>query len=223
MASVSFSPDGSQLDNDPIPDLQANPGDRFSATFELDTSDLNANLQFLELRVDQDFAEFDFIAVRTDFDRTTFPDFTLVDTSFGDNFDSAVFERSGSPGAVPDTIEVIVEGELTALDELENDGQPDLGVTVIEAIDANGEDVTNLFEPLNQAIDVQPFPEVSIDLEPTFLIEGGDAQTLIVSLSEPAPPGGLAVDLLITDFDNESDTIELFDQAQNVDNAELII
>ncbi|MDJ0571452.1 MAG: hypothetical protein QNJ53_20725, partial [Pleurocapsa sp. MO_192.B19] len=223
MASVSFSPTGSQLDNDSIQDLQLNVGDRLSVTFELDTSGLNANLQSLDLQVDQDLVEVDLTAVRTDFDETAFPDFSFGGSPQGDNIFSAVFERSGSPGVVPDTMEVIVEGEVTALDGLENDGQPDLGVTVVNAIDANGKDVTNLFQPLNQAIDVQPFPVVSIDLEPTFVVEGEEAQTVILKLSEPAPSGGLVVDTLITDSDTETDTVPLVEQSQNLDNVELIV
>ena len=175
MASVSFSPIGSQLDNDPIQDLQVNVGERFSVTFELDTSGLNANLQSIDIQVDQDLVEVDLTAVRTDFDRTAFPNFSFSGSPQGDNLFSAVFERSGPPGAVPDMIEVIVEGELTALNDLKNDGQPDLGITVVKAIDAEGEEVTKLFKPLNQAIDIQPFPVVSIGLEPTFIIEGGQA------------------------------------------------
>ncbi|MDJ0534066.1 MAG: calcium-binding protein [Xenococcaceae cyanobacterium MO_207.B15] len=223
MASVSFSPIGSQLDNDLIQDLQVNVGEVFSVTFELDTSGLNANLQSIDIRVDQDLAELDLTAVRTNFDQTAFPDFNFSGSPQGDNIFSAVFERNGPPGAVPDTIEVIVEGELTALDGLENDGQPDLGITVVNAIDANGKNVTNLFEPLTQAIDVQPFPVVSIDLDPTFVIEGGEPQAVILNLSEPAPPGGLVVDTLIIDSDTEGDTIPLLEQAQNLDNVEVVI
>ncbi len=223
MASVSFFPIGSQLDNDLIQDLQVNVGDRFRVTFELDTSGLNANLQSIDIQVDQDLVELDLSAVRTDFDQTAFPNFSFSGSPQGDNLFSAVFERSGPPGAVPDRIEVIVEGELTALSDLENDGQPDLGITVVKAIDANGEDVINLFEPLNQAIDVQPFPVVSIGLEPTFIIEGGQAQTVTLNLSEPAPPGGLVVDALITDSDTETDTNPIFDQAQNLVDAEVVL
>ena len=223
MASVSFSPTGSQLDDDSIQDIQLNVGDRLNATFELDTSGLDANLRSLDLQVDQDLVEIDLTAVRTDFDETAFPDFSFGGSPQDDNIFSAVFERSGSPGVVPDTIEVIVEGEITALDGLENDGQPDLGVTVVNAIDANGEDVTSLFQPLNQAIDVQPFPVVSIDLEPTFIIEGEEPQTVFLKLSEPASPGGLVVDTLITDSDNEGDTIPNLEQAQNIVNVEQVL
>lgn len=38
--------------------------------------------------------------------RTTFSNFTLVNTSINDNFTFAVFEGNGVPGAVPDRINV---------------------------------------------------------------------------------------------------------------------
>ena len=123
MASVTFTPTGSQLDSDAIADLALNPGDSFTASFTLDTSDLDSDLQSLNLQIDQDFGEVEFAVVRTDFDTTTFPSFELVDTVFEDNFFSGIFERRGEPGATPDTINVIVEGEITALDGLNNDGQ----------------------------------------------------------------------------------------------------
>ena len=159
MASVNFSPKGTQLDNDEIADIQVNEGDRFNTSFELDTSGLDANLQSFGVKVNQDLAEVDFTAIRTDFDQTTFPDFNLVETSTNDNFSSAVFERNGSPGAEPDTINIIVEGEATALESLTNDGQIDLGVVVTQATDANGTDVTELFVPSQQGIDLQ-LPQV---------------------------------------------------------------
>ena len=225
MPSVTFLPAGSQLDDDPIQDLQLNVGDRFQAVFELDTSGLDANLQLLDIRNDLDFSELNITAIRTEFDQTAFPNFSSREPTFGENFASVVFERTGPPGALPDTISVIVEGELTALGGLVNDGQPDLGITVVKAIDANGNAVTTLFDPLAQAIDVQPLPVVGVDLEPTFIIEGGAAQSLILNLSEPAPPGGLVVDLLVSPREPETmmDAMPRFDQSQNLAGAEEII
>ncbi|WP_019506816.1 calcium-binding protein [Pleurocapsa sp. PCC 7319] len=224
MASLSFSPTGSQLDNDSIADLQVNPDEKFSVSFELDTSGLDNNLLFLELQGDIDITELLPIAIaRTDDGIALLPDVNIVEESMGDNFASQIFTLSGLPGAAPDTIEIIIEGEYAAVADLKNDGQPDLGITVLRAIDVNGKDVTNLFQPLNQAIDIQPFPVVSIDLEPTLIIEGGDAQTVIFNLSEPAPPGGLIVDTLIIDSDTETDTIPVFEQAQNLIDAEEVV
>ena len=159
MASVTFSTQGTQLDNDEIADLQVNESDRFQANFTLDTSGLDANLQQLEVQIDQDFDEIDLSTVRTDFDSETF-EIALINSFGNGNFDSAILQRTGEPGAAPNTINTIVDGEVTALDGLNNDGQADLGLTVTKAIDANGNDVTDLFEPATQAIDLQPSPQV---------------------------------------------------------------
>ncbi|NEO64763.1 MAG: hypothetical protein F6J98_31935, partial [Moorea sp. SIO4G2] len=56
-ASVSFTPIGSQLDQDAINDLQVNVGDTIDVFFTLDTSGLTANLQSLDLLFQQDPTE----------------------------------------------------------------------------------------------------------------------------------------------------------------------
>lgn len=63
MASVTFTPTGSQLDSDAIADLALNPGNSFTASFILDTSGLDSDLQSLNLRIDQDFGEVQFSLV----------------------------------------------------------------------------------------------------------------------------------------------------------------
>lgn len=95
MASVSFSPTGSQLDDDSIQDLQLNVGDRFNATFELDTSGLDANLRSFDLQVDQDLVEVDLTAVRTDFDETAFPDFSFGGSPQNESFSLTLLPRDG--------------------------------------------------------------------------------------------------------------------------------
>ena len=218
MASITLSPAGMQLDNDPIADIQLNSGDRFDASFELDTSGLEANLQTLIVQGNQDFAEVDLTAMRTVFDSTTFPDLNVTETSTNDDFTSILFEATG-PGAIPNTINVLIEGEITALEDLKNDGQPDFGITVIQAIDANGKDVTALFEPASQAFEVQPLPTVSIEIEPTLVVEGGEPQAFTFKLSEPAPPGGLVVDTFINNPDGEVDIVPSSEPMQNVTDA----
>lgn len=214
------------MDNDEIADLQVKEGDNVSFDFNLDTSGLDANLQSFKVQVDVDFAEINLLTTRTDFDTSTF-EFNLVEATDGENFTSAVFERNGEPGAAPDEVNLIVEGEVTALDGSTNDGQPDIGVTVTEAIDANGQDVTDLFEPANQAIELQPdidkLPEVSIEIEPNFVIEGGEPQAFIFKLTEPAPVGGLVVETLITNPDGGGDTVPNLAEAQNITDANLMV
>ncbi|MDJ0633489.1 MAG: calcium-binding protein [Xenococcaceae cyanobacterium MO_188.B29] len=227
-ASVNFTPVGSQLDNDSIPDIYLNPGDSFEANFVLDTSGLDANLQYLAIRVDQDFSEADFAFAQTDFDATTFPEFNaplseLMDARNNGSFFSGIFERKGDPGALPDEINIIVSGEITAGDNLINDGERDIGVTVVQAIDANGKDVTELFEPLSQGLDIQPFPMVGIGVEPSFSVEGRESLTLKFNLTEPAPPGGLVVETLVTDADGQDDVTTSLEQAQNIVDAKQIL
>ena len=220
MASITLSPAGMQLDTDPIADMQLNSGDRFNTSFTLDTSGLDANLQSFTVATNQDVAEVDITSVRTDFDETTFPNINLVETSTNDNFSTAAFERSGSVGAEPDTINVIIEGEAIAVDGLTNDGQPDLGgISVTQATDVNGRDVTNLFEPDERGIDLQPLPQVSIEIEPTLVVEGGESQAFTFKLTEPTPPGGLVVDVLITNPDGEVDIVPSPEPMQNVTDA----
>jgi|GEM_PF-2927864 len=223
MASVTFTPTGSQLDSDAIADLALNPGDRFSASFTLDTSGLDSNLQSLTLQINQDFEEAEFATVRTDFDTTTFPSFELVDISIEDSFTTAIFERIGEPGAAPDTVDVIVEGEITALDGLNNDGKPDVGITVVDAVDANGQNVTELFEPINQSIDLQPLPTASISATSIAFVEGGETLTYTFGFTEPVPPGGLVLNILITDPDEEVDSVPNFAEAQNIVSGETVI
>ena len=159
MASVTFSPPGTQLDNDEIADIQVNEGDRFGINFTLDTSGLDTELQSLKLRLEGDSTEVTLLDNTTDFFETTFPDVAVVEDNSDGDFVSVVVELNGEPGANPDTANVIVESEATVFDGLVNDGMADIKVTVVEAIDANGNDVTDLFEPTKGAIDLQ-LPQV---------------------------------------------------------------
>ena len=54
----------------------------------------------------------------------------------------------------PTAIE-IVTGSLEILPGLQNDGLVDFAVTVVSAIDANGNNVTNLFAPSTQGLELQ--------------------------------------------------------------------
>ena len=160
MASVTFSPQGTQLDNDEIADLQVNIGDSLEFSSILDTSGLDADLQSIKVRLQGDSTEFNQSSILTDFFETTFPDVSFIEDNSDGDFTSVVLELRGEPGATPNTTNVLVESEATVLSGLVNDGVTDIGVTVIEAIDANGNDVTNLFEPAKDAIDLQPSPQV---------------------------------------------------------------
>ncbi|WP_424102097.1 hypothetical protein [Moorena producens] len=159
-ASVSFTPTGSQLDQDAINDLQVNVGDTIDFSFVLDTSGLTANLQSLDILVEQDSTELVTLeGFRTDADIAAFSDFSgsvVENPPLG--IPTALFQRSDSIGVSPDSILEIVRTTDQVLPGLKNDGLPDLAVTVSSAIDANGIDVTNLFNPVSQSLDVQPAP-----------------------------------------------------------------
>ena len=160
MASVTFSSQGTQLDDDEIADLQTSEGSRLGFSFTLDTLGLDTNLQSLKLQLEQDLTEVSLSDTLTDFITTTFSDVPVVEDNSDDDSVSVVIELRGEPGAIPNTTNVLVESEATVFDGLVNDGETDIGVTVLEAIDANGNDVTNLFEPDSQAIDLQSLPQV---------------------------------------------------------------
>lgn len=160
MASVTFFPQGTQLDNDEIADLQVKAGDGLKFSTILDTSGLDADLQSIKIRLESDSTEFSPSETFTDFFETTFPNVAIVEDNSDGDFASAVLELNGEPGAIPNTANILVESEATFLSGLVNDGETDIGVTVVEAIDANGNDVTDLFEPASQALDLQPSPQV---------------------------------------------------------------
>lgn len=159
-ASVSFTPIGSQLDKDAINDLQVNVGDTIDVSFTLDTRGLTANLQSLDILFQQDSTELVTLDVfRTDADRAAFSEFSgslIENPPFG--IPTVLFQRSDSIGVSPNSTLEIVGATYEVLPGFKNDGLPDLAVTVTSAIDANGIDVTSLFKPASQGLDVQPAP-----------------------------------------------------------------
>lgn len=221
MASIAFSPAGTQLDNDKIADVRVKVGDRIGISFTLDTSKLDAELQFLKLQLQQDSTEVNLLDTPTDFFETTFPNVAVVEDNSVDNSVSIVVELKGEPGAIPNTANVLVESEATVEDGLVNDGATDIGVTVLEAIDANGTDITELFEPSQQTIDLQSLPTLSVEVEPAFVVEGREPRTFTFKLTEPAPPGGLVFDALVTNPNRQPDLLPNLEQAQNIVNAEI--
>ena len=190
MASVTFSPIGTQLDNDEITDIQVNEGDSLGFSFTLDTSGLDAELQSLKLQLQGDSTEVNLSDTLTDFFTTTFPDVAVVEDNSDGDFISVVVELKGEPGAIANTTNVLVESEATVEDGLVNDGATDIGVTVLEAIDANGTDVTEQFVPPQQAIDLQlpqvqeilgtPESEPIIGTPQNDLIKGKEGNDLII-------------------------------------------
>ena len=216
MASYSFFPQGTQLDNDEIADLQVNAGDDLGLTFILDTSGLDAELQSIKFRLEGDLTEFNPLNTATEFFETTFPNLTLVEDNSDGNFASVVVELEGEPGAIPNTANILVKTEATVEDGLVNDGTTDIGVTVVEAIDANGTDVTEQFVPSQQAVDLQPSPQVPEILgteksEPIIgtpqndLIKGKEGNDFIVdSEGNDRSFGGSGNDLFVDGAGNDT-------------------
>ena len=64
-------------------------------------------------------------------------------------------------------------------------------------------------------------PQVSIKVEPTLIVEGGESQKFTFSFDKPVPPGGLVVSTLITDPDGEGgDTIPNLEETENITDAQ---
>ncbi|NEQ14678.1 MAG: hypothetical protein F6K44_12815 [Moorea sp. SIO3E2] len=126
----------------------------------LDTSGLTANLQSLDILVQQDSTELVTLeGFRTDADQAAFSEFTFSPVENPPlGISTALFQRSDSIGVSPDSILEIVGTTDQVLPGFKNDGLPDLVVTVTSAIDANGIDVTSLFQPASQGLDLQPAP-----------------------------------------------------------------
>ena len=216
MASVTFSPEGTQLDNDEIADIQVNEGDRLGFNFTLDTSRLDAELKSLKLQLQGDSSEVNLSDTLTDFFGTTFPDVAVVEDNSDGDFISVVVELKGEPGATPDIANVLVESEATVGDSLVNDGATDIGVTVLEAIDANGNDVTNLFEPVAQVVDLQSIPPIQavfgteksepiIGTPQNDLIQGEEGNDLFIDLEgDDNSFGGEGNDVFLDDAGNDT-------------------
>lgn len=216
MASVTFSPQGTQLDNDEIADIKVDESERLGISFSLNTSGLDTELQFLRLQLEGDSTEVNLSDSITGFFETTFPNVAVVEDNSDGDFISVVVELRGEPGAIPNTENVIVESEASVLEGLVNDGATDIGVTVLEAIDANGNDVTDLFEPAKSTIDLQPLSQVqkifgTPESEPIVataqndLIEGKEGNDLIIDLEgNDRSFGGEGSDLFLDDAGNDT-------------------
>ncbi|NEQ88864.1 MAG: hypothetical protein F6K26_55975 [Moorea sp. SIO2I5] len=96
---------------------------------------------------------------RTDADIAAFSEFTgspVENPPLG--IPTALFQRNDAIGVSPNSTLEIVRATYQVLPGFKNDGLPDFSLTVSSAIDANGIDVTSLFKPTSQGIDVQPAP-----------------------------------------------------------------
>ena len=176
-ASLIITTPESQLDSDPILDIAVAPEERIGFQGILDTSGLSGNLTSITIDAFQDLSEVPTLDVeRSALDEKFFPDLditTSTDPDTGLFVTSAV--RSGGIGAPPDLRFPIADAAITvesSASSLNNDGLPDYGITVSEALLADGTDVTELFQvpdfpdPVVQQFEVQPTPvEITVTVE----------------------------------------------------------
>ncbi|MGI2904690.1 PEP-CTERM sorting domain-containing protein [Tolypothrix sp. VBCCA 56010] len=159
-ASLSFVPIGSQLDNDLINDLPKKVGDTVSFDLQLDTTGLTANLQSLEFLLVRNTTELGFIdAIGTPEQISAFPNEEVIIKIDPVLQNIVGINRLSGSGVPANTVIDFATFNYQALPGLTNDGLTDFTIAVTSAIDANGTDVTNLFQPSEQTIDVQPVPE----------------------------------------------------------------
>lgn len=157
MASFRFVPGGSQLDGDPIDDIATNVGERLSFVSQIDTTGLSAPLTFLEFEYRQDTTE-----LTLDDEDIIILDDEVFDIALTEPIidpDTGVFTRTVTftalaSGQEPNSILDRDNVTFTVVG-LQNDGLVDIEQIVTSAIDANGKDVTSLFQETPDRFEVQ--------------------------------------------------------------------
>ena len=155
-ASLSLIPSFSQLDRDLIDEISVKKGETFSFNLVLDTSGLTSPLQSFDYFLAVDELELEF-AGSTRFDAALFPNLGFIPTA--ENSNSIIVTRDGEPGLSPNTVFELLRFNYLVLPGLQNDGLADFTLSVVSAFDANGNEVTNLFDPASQSFEVQGVPE----------------------------------------------------------------
>ncbi|MEL6163517.1 MAG: hypothetical protein AAFR37_07070, partial [Cyanobacteria bacterium J06628_3] len=86
----------------------------------------------------------------------------------------------------------------------DDDGSQD-GMTALAYMLANPKFEVNLSEPdFGEVFSYVELPVVSFSVDRNTIVEGGEAQILTFNLSEPAPSGGLVVNIRVDDPDGDS-------------------
>jgi hypothetical protein len=165
-ASISFSPNGQQLDSDPINDLGVSVGEQFTFTLSIDTTGLTSNLKSFTYVVTRDnneilldtadlTAEASMLFTRTPISDINTPPFTVGTVKFdikpGQTFTPGSQLNFGT-------------ATYTVQSGLVNDGQFDYKLELIEALDEQDNDITDQFQIVSQELEVQPVPESSSTL-----------------------------------------------------------
>ena len=169
-ASVSFVPEGSQLDNDPILDLGTSVGENLGFTVTLDTSGLANPLQSLVISFQFDETEIQFGTI-TPLNDPFFPNITFdgffPNPSPGLTNSIQITRVSPNAGVVSGLFNLFIDN-YTVQPGLINDGLPDYRIVVVEAIDITETNVTSAFNI--QEVSLHSVPESSSNL--SFLALG---------------------------------------------------
>ena len=157
-ASFRVLPGGTQLDDDPIDDIATNVGETLSFVSQIDTNGLSASLTSLELEFSYDTTELNLEEVNTlddqVFDIAIFPPVIDPEGISTQNVTFTAFSTGQAPNTILDRDNLI----FTVVG-LQNDGLADIESVVTSAIDANGTDVTSLFQPPDRFEVQQKVPE----------------------------------------------------------------
>lgn len=194
-ASISFTPTGSDIDQDPISDLIVNPHQIISFDINVDTSNINTNLKFSVL------IEF---SVTLDSD-----ELELIGTPMGTELTENGFRSlEGLFQPIPQGLnnEFLTSFKVKAKHNLPNDGVPDVTLELLGAYiggvppTQGAEDVTSSFNPSIQELEVQqescsctppkPDPQGSLPKNPilTALMKpiSASASTILSMFEQPA-------------------------------------
>lgn len=163
-ASLQYIPTGLQLDNDPINDITTRVGDNLGFTLQLDTTGLSAPLTFFKYVTLRDGNELELVgSTRTSEAISLLPNFPpqIRTTNPVTGEVTTITQEGGSSGVPVNTILDLRNILYIVQPGLTNDGTSDLRLAqMISAIDANGNDVTAMFQS-SQGVDVQGTPEPS--------------------------------------------------------------
>jgi hypothetical protein len=180
-ASISFTPAGAQLDADPIFDISK---PALSLTFEIkaSTAGLPANLKELSYEVYWDITELSLDHVSLDPNRK----FPATEKSAGIPGYFTITHKMGNIAPAPGAF-VVSEIRFDVSRRLDNNGFPDFRIALLNAVTVPGGNVTAMFAPAAQEVEVQPSPEPA-----TCLLIGG-ASFALVMLRRKMRPLGRAV------------------------------
>ncbi|ELR98018.1 hypothetical protein [Gloeocapsa sp. PCC 73106] len=162
-ASLSFRPAGSQLDTDPINDLNFEVGDQFAFTLSVDTTGIANPLQSFTYEISRDNTEIllDSAVITPEAD-AIFTRTQIQDVVTG-SFSVGLINYEANPGQslAPDTQLDFAIATYTTQPGLVNDGVFDYKLEITEAIDVLGNNVTSAFTPAILEAEVQNIPEPS--------------------------------------------------------------